>query len=158
MNEGPKVKGNPLRVSVYLLVFSYIVGEFVLPFVLPKYHLIYPINLVGMIGLMSSSIFFFSGFNIFKSYKEDPVPTSTSKRLIKTGIFAYTRNPIYVSFVLFHLSMFLVFENVMYFLTSIGLAVWIHNYVIKPEEDYLLEIFSDEYNRYKDAVSRWVFF
>ena len=154
MSEGPKVKGNPLRLSVYLLVASYIVGEFILP----KYLLIYPINLIGMIGLMISLIFFFSGFNIFKSYKEDPVPTSVSKRLIKTGIFAYTRNPIYVSFVLFHFSMFLVFENVMYFLTSIGLAFWIHNYVIKPEEDYLLEIFSDEYERYKVAVSRWVFF
>tara|TARA_B110001454_G_scaffold196481_1_gene199380 strand:- start:393 stop:857 length:465 start_codon:yes stop_codon:yes gene_type:complete len=154
MSEGPKVKGNPLRLSVYLLVASYIVGEFILP----KYLLIYPINLIGMIGLMISLIFFFSGFNIFKSYKENPVPTSTSNRLIKTGIFAYTRNPIYVSFVLFHFSMFLVFENVMYFLTSIGLAFWIHIYVIKPEEDYLLIIFSDEYNRYKDAVSRWIFF
>ena len=154
MREGPKVKGNPLRLSVYLLVASYIVGEFILP----KYLLIYPINLIGMIGLMISLIFFFSGFNIFKSYKENPVPTSTSNRLIKTGIFAYTRNPIYVSFVLFHFSMFLVFENVMYFLTSIGLAFWIHIYVIKPEEDYLLEIFSDEYKRYMEAVSRWVFF
>ena len=46
----------------------------------------------------------------------------------------------------------------MYFLTSIGLAFWIHNYVIQAEEDYLLEIFSDEYERYKVAVSRWVFF
>ena len=154
MSEGPKIKGNPLRLSVYLLVASYIVGEFILP----KYLLIYPINLIGMIGLMISLIFFFSGFNIFKSYKENPVPTSTSNRLIKTGIFAYTRNPIYVSFVLFHFSMFLVFENVMYFLTSIGLAFWIHIYVIKPEEDYLLEIFSDEYKRYMEAVSRWIFF
>jgi protein-S-isoprenylcysteine O-methyltransferase Ste14 len=154
MSEGPKVKGNPLRLSVYLLAASYAVGEFILP----KYLLIYPINLIGIIGLMISLFFFFSGFNIFKSYKEDPVPTSVSKRLIKTGIFAYTRNPIYVSFVLFHFSMFLVFENVMYFLTSIGLAFWIHNYVIKAEEDYLLEIFSDEYERYKVAVSRWVFF
>ena len=41
MSEGPKVKGNPLRLSVYLLVASYIVGEFILP----KYLLIYPINL-----------------------------------------------------------------------------------------------------------------
>jgi protein-S-isoprenylcysteine O-methyltransferase Ste14 len=154
MSHGPNIKGNPLRLSVYLLVTSYAVGEFILP----KYLLIYPINLIGIIGLMISLIFFFSGFNIFKSYKENPVPTSTSNRLIKTGIFAYTRNPIYVSFVLFHFSMFLVFENVMYFLTSIGLAVWIHNYVIKPEEEYLLEIFSDEYNRYKEAVSRWIFF
>ena len=154
MTDRPKIKGNPLLVSVYLLVLCYIVGEFVIP----KYPLLYPIHLIGILGLIISLVFFFSGFNIFKSYAENPVPTSPSDRLIKTGIFAYTRNPIYVSFVLFHFSMFLVFENVMYFLTSIGLAFWIHIYVIKPEEDYLLEIFSDEYKRYMEAVSRWVFF
>ena len=103
-------------------------------------------------------IFFFSGFEIFKSYKENPVPTSASKRLIKTGIFAYTRNPIYLSFVLFHFSMFLVFENVMYFLTSIILFIWINNYVIKPEEEYLTNTFGDEYIRYKEAVSKWIIF
>ena len=59
----------------------------------------------------------FTGFNIFKSYNENPVPSSTSNRLIKTGVFAYTRNPIYLSFVLFHFSMFLIFENVIYFLS-----------------------------------------
>ena len=154
MNEGPKVKGNPLLVSVYLLVICYIIGEFVIP----KYSLLYPINLIGILGLIISLTFFWSGFNIFISYAENPVPTSTSERLIKTGIFAYTRNPIYLSFVLFHLSMFLVFENVMYLLTTIGQAIWIHNYIIKFEEEYLLGKFTDEYERYMNAVSRWLFF
>ena len=42
MNEGPLVKGNPLRISVYALLFCYIIGEFILP----KYPLIYIINLL----------------------------------------------------------------------------------------------------------------
>ena len=154
MSEGPKVKGNPLRIAAALLVFSYVLGEFILP----KYHLIYVLKLIGILGLILSVAIFVAGFNIFKSYEENPVPTSTTNRIIKTGIFAYTRNPIYLSFVIFYLSMFLVFENVMYFLSSIGLAIWLHNYVIKSEEDFLLKKFSDEYERYKDAVNRWIFF
>ena len=154
MNQGPLVKGNPLRLSVYLLVVSYILGEFIFP----KYPLFYIFNLFGIIGFVLSIILFFTGFNIFKSYNENPVPSSTSNRLIKTGVFAYTRNPIYLSFVLFHFSMFLIFENVIYFLTSIGLAFWIHNFVIKAEEAYLIKTFSDEYKRYMNAVSRWIFF
>ena len=97
MSGGPNVKGNPLRLSIYLLVFCYVLGEFIIP----KYSLIYPINLIGIIGLIVSLFLFFSGFDIFKSYKENPEPTSKSNQLIKTGIFAYTRNPIYLSFVLF---------------------------------------------------------
>ena len=154
MSEGPKVKGNPLRIAAALLVFSYVLGEFILP----KYHMIYVLKLIGILGLILSVVMFIAGFNIFKSYDENPVPTSTTNRIIKTGIYAYTRNPIYLSFVIFYLSMFLVFENVMYFLSSIGLAIWLHNYVIKSEEDFLLKKFSDEYERYKDAVNRWIFF
>ena len=34
---GPDVKGNPLYISVYLLIASYILGEFIFP----KYPLLY---------------------------------------------------------------------------------------------------------------------
>ena len=151
---GPKVQGNPIRISVYILVISYVVGEFIIP----KYPIIYLLNMVGLIGLILSLIFFFSGFNLFKSYKENPIPTSDTKRLIKTGIFAYTRNPIYLAFVLFDFSMFLVFENVMHLLSSLGLFIWINNYVIKAEENYLKNKFGDEFVRYCGTVRRWLIF
>ena len=151
---GPMVQGNPLRIFVYILVISYVLGEFIIP----KYTIIYLFNMVGLIGLIVSLIFFFSGFNLFKSYKENPTPTSDTNRLIKTGIFAYTRNPIYLALVLFQFSMFLVFENVMYILSSLGLFIWLNNYVIKAEEDYLKNKFRDEFDRYCGAVKRWLIF
>ena len=151
---GPIVQGNPIRISVYILVISYAVGEFIIP----KYPMIYLLNLLGLIGFILSLIFFFSGFNLFKSYKENPIPTSDTNRLIKTGIFAYTRNPIYLALILFLISMFLVFENVMYLLSSLGLFIWLNNYVIKGEEDYLKNKFGDEYDRYLLAVKKWMFF
>ena len=151
---GPLVKGNPIKISVYILVISYVVGEFIIP----KYPIIYLFNMVGLIGLIVSLIFFFSGFNLFKSYKENPIPTSDTNRLIKTGIFSYTRNPIYLAVVLFLFSMFLVFENVMYLLSSLALFIWLNNYVIKAEEDYLKNKFGDEFVRYCGAVKRWLIF
>ena len=154
MNNGPDIKVNPIQISVGVLVASYILGEFVIP----KYHLAYFFNLFGVLGLISSVTLFISGFTLFKSYGEDPNPTTLTKRLIKTGIYAYTRNPIYLAFVLFYLSMFLVFENVMYFLSSVGLAIWLHHWVIKVEEYYLEMQLKDEYIRYKNAVKRWLLF
>ena len=151
---GPVIQGNPLKIFVYLLVIAYVVGEFIIP----KYPIIYLFNMIGLIWLIVSLILFYSGFNLFKSYKEDPKPTSDTNRLIKTGIFAYTRNPIYLAFVLFNFSMFLVFENVMYLLSSLGLFIWINNYVIKVEEDYLKNKFGDEFVRYCGAVKRWLIF
>lgn len=154
MTEGPDIKRNPLRIAVALLAGSYIIGEFIFP----KYHLLYLFNILGILGMIFSISIFFYGFNIFKSYEENPIPSSDTNRIIKTGIFAYTRNPIYLAFVIFHLSMFLTFENVMYFLSSLGLAFWLHNYVILEEEKFLLKKFPEEFKRYMDSVKRWIFF
>ena len=154
MNVKPNIKGNPKTITLYLVVLSYIIGDFILP----QYPVAYIFKMIGLLGLAICSLFFFSGFNLFKSYCEDPLPNSKTNRLIKTGIYAYTRNPIYTSFVLLHLSMFLVFGNVMYFLSFIGLSIWIHNFVIKKEEFYLTEKLGDEYIRYCTSVKRWLFF
>ncbi len=153
MSNGPNIIGNPLRIAVGLLAASYVIGEFIIS----KYPLIYAFNLIGILGLILSTFVFISGFNMFKSYDENPLPSSTTDRIIKTGIFAYTHNPIYLSIIMFFLSMFLVFENVMYFLSAVGLTIWLHNYVIKSEEIFLLNEFPDEYDRYMKAVKRWIF-
>ena len=150
----PDIKGNPLKITVYLLVISYLVGEFILP----SYPLLYLFNLIGVIGLITSVSIFFMAFNLFKSYDENPAPPTETNKLIKTGVFAYTRNPIYLFFIFFHLSMFLLFENVMYFLSSVGQAIWLHNWVVLKEEEYLESKMQSEYIRYKDSVRRWMFF
>ena len=152
--SGPKINGNPLKISVSLLVISYILGEFIIP----KYPLYYIINLIGILGLIISLGVFISGFNLFNSYAEDPNPSSSSKRLIQTGVFAYTRNPIYLSFVIFFISMFLIFENIVYLLSAFGLSIWLHHWVILLEEEYLVNKFSGEFKKYKSAVNRWLFF
>ena len=151
---GPAIKGNPLQMFVYLLVLSYLVGEFIIP----KYTLISILNIAGLIGLITSLALFFSSLNLFNSYKENPTPQTHTKRIIKTGIFAYCRNPMYMAFILFHFSMFLTFENVAYFLSAFGLFIWINNFVIPKEERYLIETFGEEYDRYLDAVKKWMFF
>ena len=151
---GPAVNGNPLQIFGILLIMSYVVGEFIIP----KYILFTLLNLIGIIGLILSLALFFSSLNLFNSYKENPTPQTDTKKIIKTGIFAYCRNPMYLAFVLFHLSMFLTFENVAYFLSAIGLFVWINTYIIPVEENFLKEKFGDNYNRYLDAVKRWLFF
>ena len=151
---GPAVKGNPLTIFVLLLVASYIIGEFIIP----KYVLLNLLNLIGIIGLIISLAIFFTSLNLFNSYKENPTPQANTKRIIKTGIFAYCRNPMYLAFISFQFSMFLTFENVANLLSATGLFIWTNHYVIPIEENYLQEKFGDEYDRYLLAVKKWMFF
>ena len=53
--------------------------------------------------------------------------------------------------------MFLTFENIMYFICSIGLFFWLNNFVIYEEEKYLKDKFGDEFERYCNSVKRWIF-
>ena len=151
---GPKIKGNPLYISVFLLIGSYFIGEFIFP----NYPLIYILNLIGVMLLIISTIIFFSSINAFSAHDENPLPQTDTDKIIKTGIYAYSRNPIYLSFVLFHFGMFLTFENIMYFLCSLGLFFWINNYVIYEEEKFLQNKFKDEFKRYCKSVKKWIFF
>lgn len=151
---GPEVKGNPLHISVYLLIASYIIGEFIFP----KYPLFYLLNLFGVFLIIVSPIIFFSSRNAFDAYEENPLPHTETDKIIKTGIYAYSRNPIYLSFVLFHFGMFLTFENIMNFLCSLGLFFWLNNYVIIEEEKYLSKKFEQEFSRYCQSVKKWIFF
>ena len=151
---GPDVKGNPLYISVYLLIASYIIGEFFIP----KYSLIYIFNLFGVFIIILTPIVFFSSRNAFYAHEEQLLPQTETNKIIKTGIYAYSRNPIYLCFVLFHFGMFLTFENIMYFLCSLGLFFWINNFVIYEEEKYLKNKFGEEFERYCASVKRWIFF
>ena len=151
---GPAVKGNPLIIFVILLVVSYVIGEFIIP----KYQLLNLLNLIGVTGLIISLAIFFTSLNLFNSYKENPIPQANTKRVIKTGIFAYCRNPMYLAFISFHISMFLTFENVANLLSAVGLFIWTNHYVIPIEENYLQEKFGDEYDRYLLAVKKWMLF
>ena len=47
---GPKVNGNPLYISVFLLVTSYLLGEFIIP----KYELLLILNIFGLAGIKGS--------------------------------------------------------------------------------------------------------
>ena len=151
---GPEVRGNPLYISVYFLISSYLIGDFILP----KYPLIFLLNLFGVFLIIIAPAIFFSSRNAFYAHGENPLPQTDTEKIIKTGIYAYSRNPIYLSFVLFHLGMFFTFENVMYFLTAIVLFFWLNNYVIKEEEKFLKSKFESEFERYCGSVKKWFIF
>ena len=61
MKDGPNIKGNPSKITVGVLVVSYVIGEFIVP----KYTLIYICQLIGMLGLLFSILLFFSGTRNF---------------------------------------------------------------------------------------------
>ena len=154
MKDNAKICFSPLKIFVISLSFSCLVGE------------IFDINmklslLINLIGLFFLIVFFATFFicaRIFFLHNEQLHPSTPTEKIIKNGIYSYTRNPIYISFVGFQISMFLLFGNLIYLLSSLSLFLWIHFFVVLHEETYLSNKFGQEYEKYKSTVPRWIFF
>ena len=152
IEDNANVNFNPLKAFVILLIFSYILG------VAFEINLSFPafVNFIGLLFLLKSVFIFIISIRIFFAHKEKLPPSTSTNKIIKTGIYSYTRNPIYLAFVFFQIGMFLVFVNIYYFFSSLVLIIWLNFHVIKAEERYLEKKFNDEYLRYKNNVPRWL--
>ncbi len=79
-------------------------------------------------------------------------------KLITTGVYSLSRNPIYASWIVFILPGLAGICNNWIFLLA-GLIMYVSLVVnIKEEEKALTEIFGDEYRKYAGKVNRVLFF
>ena len=76
-------------------------------------------------------------------------------RLVTTGIFAFSRNPIYVAFGFVLLGQFLVFSNWILLVYMVA-AVWLIHRQVSREEEYLRNHYGQQYSEYCDRVRRYL--
>jgi protein-S-isoprenylcysteine O-methyltransferase Ste14 len=76
-------------------------------------------------------------------------------RLVTTGIFAVSRNPIYVGFFLFLLGQFMVFPS-WTTLTALAFATVLFHRQVLREEEFMRQRYGREYDEYCGRVRRYV--
>lgn len=76
-------------------------------------------------------------------------------KLVTSGVFAFTRNPIYVAFAIALLGEFLILPQWIVLLYLIGGIVLFHRQVLR-EEDYLKSHYGEEYLAYSRRVRRYL--
>lgn len=76
--------------------------------------------------------------------------------LVTTGVYRYTRNPIYLGMSIMLMGWLMFLQN---WLSAAGLVIFvlfITRYQIRPEEEALEKIFGEDYLRYKTKTPRWL--
>ena len=92
----------------------------------------------------------------FRRYKTTIVPHETPERLIQSGIFKRSRNPIYLGDALILAGLILRWDAVLS-LPLIPVFVWvIEKRFVIPEEDRMRRTFRMEFARYCEKTRRWV--
>jgi protein-S-isoprenylcysteine O-methyltransferase Ste14 len=83
------------------------------------------------------------------------IDTDRPDRLVTAGIFAVSRNPIYVAFASVLLGQFLIFPNWI-LLLYMGAATWLFHRQVIREEEYLKKRYGEEYASYCRRVRRYL--
>lgn len=103
---------------------------------------------VGLLLLLSSLISFGQSFRV-------GIDADQPDALITGGIFAYSRNPIYVAFALILVGQFLVFPSWI-LLAYIIAASWLFHRQVMREEEYLKGHYGSQYLEYCNRVRRYL--
>ena len=92
----------------------------------------------------------------FRRARTSIIPHQVPDKLITTGIFTRTRNPIYLGDALILLGFILRFDAVLSLALVPVFVWWIERHFILDEEDRLRRGFRMEFARYEQKVRRWV--
>lgn len=93
---------------------------------------------------------------LFRRTGQDPKPWEPTPAIISTGVYRFTRNPMYVGLACLQLAIgFGLANGWIILLVPVVLAI-VHVTAIRHEEAYLERKFQDEYARYKTSVRRWI--
>lgn len=92
----------------------------------------------------------------FRAYETSIVPDHQPATLIKDGLFAYSRNPIYLSMVFILIGATILSGNGVGLSIAAGFAIWINWRWIPLEEENMRAQFGAEFEDYCQCVRRWI--
>lgn len=83
-------------------------------------------------------------------------PNQPTTALVFDGLYRFSRNPIYIAFLLCYLSLALLFDSLWFICFAVPLWGFLRYGVIAREEAYLERKFGVDYLNYKQRVRRWI--
>ena len=86
----------------------------------------------------------------------NPLKPETSSTLVTSGIYRFTRNPMYVGLALVLLAWAVFLSSPWNLLGPLAFALYMNRFQIEPEERILSGMFGAAYSAYQSKVRRWV--
>ena len=112
--------------------------------------------LIKVLLAISIIVLVFSMAQFFKSKTTvDPTSPSKATKLVTSGIYRFTRNPMYLSMLVLLLAWGLWLGNAFNTLLAAGFVSYMNRFQIIPEEKALAQRFGKEYQSYLKNVRRW---
>ena len=96
--------------------------------------------------------------NSFKKHSTtvNPIKIENASYLVTSGVFEYSRNPMYLGMALILLGLALMFNVIGGTLFTFLFTIFITKFQIRPEEEVMERLFGEDFLNYKKNVRMWI--
>lgn len=112
--------------------------------------------IAGIILIISAALLIVLSLRRFTAAKTNVEPWKPTTAIISSGVYGFSRNPIYLAMTLLYLGAALLLDSMWVLILVVPVLFLIHFGVILREEKYLAAKFGEEYISYKMRVRRWI--
>jgi protein-S-isoprenylcysteine O-methyltransferase Ste14 len=113
-------------------------------------------TVIGAVLIVAAIVLFVSAVRTFKA-AGTPVPgNQPATAIVNAGPYRFSRNPIYLAFVVFQLGLAFLLNSLSLVITLAPAFALMAFVVIPREERYLTRRFPGEYAEYKASTRRWL--
>ena len=149
-NISPMV--HPPVIALIFIAVAYLFGRFVpLPFIAPVW-----VRYTGLALTFTGFLLGVGALIEFRRARTTLDPHGSARKVVSSGIYRFSRNPIYLGFLLMVIG--LPLNSGMYWgivMAPLYMMTMTH-LVIEREETYLEKKFKGQYADYKSSVRRWL--
>jgi protein-S-isoprenylcysteine O-methyltransferase Ste14 len=83
-------------------------------------------------------------------------PADPTKRLVITGLYRFSRNPMYIGVMMILIGEAIFFQSVNLWIYLVVVCIGFNMFILLHEEPRLRRDFGEEYNRYCQKTRRWI--
>jgi protein-S-isoprenylcysteine O-methyltransferase Ste14 len=114
------------------------------------------VGLLGPLITLCAVLLFLLSYREFRAAGTSVRGSERTSTIVRTGPYRFSRNPIYLAFILFVLGLSVWLNNLWLLVTLVPAVGIIAMVVIPREERFLERNFNDQYSSYKARVRRWL--
>lgn len=144
----------PMALMIVGIVLMKLLAEYY-----PVYHVGFAdYKMLAALILLCGVVVTVSGVRAFKKSQTTMNPLSPGKatRLVISGIYSYSRNPMYLGFLLVLISATVYLASLSSIVVILLFITYMNKFQITPEEKALTKLFGETYQAYTKKVRRWL--
>ena len=146
-----------IKIPPPLLALIYIALVYILTWLIPLPFVVPPV--LQAVGFLLAILGFALGLAALITFRRVGTTVNSRDRvahLVTSGIYGFTRNPIYLGFLLIVIGISLDSGTYWGILLAPVLVILFNRLVIQAEEEYLMHKFGEQFISYKKRVRRWI--